>query len=132
MEDHRPNMFSIIRLLLQNGAKTRAGLDVETDLIHRWAMLKHPKMRGHNTLDIQDRKDFEEILTLLLERGLDIDGRDGNGRTPLHSALMAADSRGRSSWGYTDPHNPMLHLRLLLDHGANPSLKDKSGKTPCE
>jgi len=55
------------------------------------------------------------IARLLLERGVDANGRKGNKWTPLHSAAVKG----------------MLEIaRALLDHGANPNVENDQGEAP--
>jgi len=53
----------------------------------------------------------------LLDRGVDIAARDGEGRTGLH-------------WASWNPHVEVI--RLLLERGAPVDAKDRSGATPLE
>jgi ankyrin repeat protein len=57
--------------------------------------------------------DAAKVVNLLLERGAFIDAADNRGRT----ALMIAAERGHAAI-----------VEILLQHGANGSLKDKEGK----
>jgi uncharacterized protein len=50
----------------------------------------------------------------LIERGADVNGRDGAGDTPLLSAAVTADAD---------------MMKLLLAHGADPNAKSKAGAT---
>ena len=63
-------------------------------------------------------------IRLLLDRGLDVDTRDGKGRTPLFTA---------SSGVYLLAERPYYAelLAFLLERGANPSFKDRDGESPC-
>lgn len=54
-------------------------------------------------------------LRFLTEAGVDVNARDGRGRTPLHQAATA----GRADF-----------VRLLLCAGADPTARDKRGLTP--
>ena len=56
------------------------------------------------------------VLKLLLDSNSDIDARNKDGRTPLHSAV---------SWG----HCPSI-LETLIKHGADVNTRDKYGRTP--
>lgn len=58
--------------------------------------------------------DMDEILKLLIERGAHVDDIDNRGRT----ALMIAAATGHTS-----------AAELLLSHGADAALRDKSGKS---
>lgn len=53
----------------------------------------------------------EEIVTMLLDKGADIDIRDSEGRTPLLTAIINQRS---------------AVVKLLLDHGANTEVEDHS------
>ncbi len=57
----------------------------------------------------------DPVVSLLLERGADLRGRDSSGDTPLHEAAL-----------FCHPNT----VRLLLEHGADPSVRDKAGSTP--
>jgi ankyrin repeat protein len=61
--------------------------------------------------------DMDEIITLLMDRGAHIDDADNRGRT----ALMIAAAVGHAA-----------AAELLLSHGANASLRDKSGKSASD
>ncbi len=66
-------------------------------------------------LHVAVRADNQEIATLLLERGAEVDVRDLSDHTPLHNA----------SWnGYLDM------IKLLLGAGANIHATTYSGSTP--
>ncbi len=56
-----------------------------------------------------------EVLKLLLEKKIDANILDNEGRTPLILALDAHNKQG---------------VKLLLAHGADPNLKDREGRLP--
>ena len=58
-----------------------------------------------------------EIVELLLKRGAEVDARDENGETALHWAI-------RTQW---DSDLAPQRLRLLLDYGADPAVKNING-----
>ena len=62
-------------------------------------------------------KDVVEVMTLLLDRGAQIDDQDNRGRT----ALMIAAELGHAA-----------AVDLLLARGADKTLKDKQGKTAAD
>jgi len=59
-----------------------------------------------------DGKDEAAIITLLLDKGANVNATDRNGQTPLHRACSVAVAQ------------------LLLDHGADINARDASGRTP--
>jgi hypothetical protein len=91
-----------------------------------------------------------DILSLLLERGADVDGRVGIGVTPLHRALAdgrvkavqfliergadikAVDNRGRTSLHFAAIAMEIEPVRLLLEHGADVNARDEWGRTPSD
>lgn len=68
---------------------------------------------------MEDPGKAEEMLELFLASGVDIDAghKLARGRTALHSAASDADI-GR--------------IRLLLEHGASPDVRDQDGRTPLD
>lgn len=58
-------------------------------------------------------------VRVLLEAGADVNAQDLAGMTPLHHVAMAADPR-------------VTIAHLLLEHGADPSLKDNGGHSAME
>ncbi|KAI9664934.1 MAG: Proteasome subunit beta type-4 [Bathelium mastoideum] len=66
-------------------------------------------------------------LTLLLERGADIDARDNFGRTCLHICIMECTE---FSFPYPDGLAPLQALKILIKHDANVSAVDQYGKPP--
>ena len=59
-------------------------------------------------------------LELLLKRGVNVNSRDGRGRTFLHYAA-------ENTWPIS-----VESVEWLLQHGADPSIKDKEGKRPID
>lgn len=58
-------------------------------------------------------EDNYKILSLLINKGLDINAKTTDGRTPLHYAI----------------HNDPRKIRLLLDHGARVDEQDGAGES---
>ncbi|XP_065319270.1 protein phosphatase 1 regulatory subunit 12A-like isoform X5 [Gordionus sp. m RMFG-2023] len=76
----------------------------------------HPKT-GATALHVASAKGYTSVIELLLEAGVNIDARDYDGWTPLHAACH---------W------NQKEAVRTLLNHGADPGLKDNSSLIPAE
>ena len=73
--------------------------------------------RGWTALHLSASRGFKAVVQLLLEKGADIDAKDGNGWTALYSA---------ASYG-----NEAM-ARLLLRKGADTEAKDVYGGTALE
>ena len=58
-----------------------------------------------------------DLLDQLLHRGLDPDARDGVGMTRLHYAVANGEPE---------------HVAILLEHGADQTIRDLSGRTPLD
>lgn len=61
-----------------------------------------------------------EMVNALLEHGVDVNAQNLNGQTALHEAVAS----------YNGEQGSDRLLSILLDHGANPNLKDRWGHTP--
>jgi hypothetical protein len=50
------------------------------------------------------------------------------------SRLGKMDIHLRRQWGTEKraPHNPLPYISLLFEHGADPNIRDKNGKTPID
>src|SRR5712671_1482115 len=68
---------------------------------------------GQTPLHAASRSGCLKFAQRLLELGVDVNSRDNKGRTPLHMIL----------W---NSHNVGL---LLLEHGADPGVRDDDGQT---
>ncbi len=70
---------------------------------------------------------IRELATLLIGAGADVNHQNAAGETPLmvccRDMMLGDDSLDRLKLGIA---------RLLLDHRANPSLRDKSGRTALQ
>lgn len=100
------NSTSIVKLLLDAGAKVRQG-PTDLTLLHRAA------------INYRD-----EAAELLLRRGADPNSRDSRGLTPL--------AWGASSGVYAKerPEEQIRFVRVMLKYGADPLAYDKDNGTP--
>lgn len=106
-------------------------------------------------LSVHDRDDsgatalfgniWPEVAEVLLEAGADLFVQDYNGNTLLHGTdarlgcwplfLSAGlDVNARNKWGQTPLHRAECaeSVQLLMQHGADPSLRNNDGETPAE
>jgi len=101
---------SVVALLLEHGARVSAREKVEGDLpLHAAA---------YGGICRRDDSDYCEVIELLMTNGSDVNDRDNWGLTPLHFATFATESKAR--------------VELLLDWGADPTIKCRKGETPVD
>ena len=99
-------LVDVVRWLLDHGADVNARNAFSFALLHTHAVLACP-----------------EISRILLEHNADIvNARDKYGKVPLHWAAMSEGTR--------DPKGILKTMQLLLDHGADPNVRDDDGCTP--
>lgn len=92
----------------------------------RYASLTPKQVRDLNTkagalypASMDDPKEAEEMLTLFLSRGVDINARhqQAKGWTALHTVATV---------------DPPARVALLLKHGAHTDIRDDDGRTPLD
>ena len=100
-----------LRTLLQNHAgnvcQKEACFDINARLASSDTALHLATSRGHTHA--------VEVMLSLAHAQIDVDAPDMHGVTPLHMAAMRRN---------------LQTVRLLLDAGANPSVQDRTGKSP--
>ncbi len=72
---------------------------------------------GGNALHHATNKGNLDLVTLMIDSGIDIESKASEGRTPLHIAAFQCDAE---------------IIMYLLEHGANQDILDADGKTPLE
>ena len=118
----RSQMSSLLDRLIASGnvsdveSMLDTGTDVNAENPHGWTPLL--SACEHEQPD---------IIRLLIARGADINYADSNGWTPLHNAIdVAIDGTIQTR----APEIDWQCVGLLLELGADPTLKCKRGKTP--
>lgn len=124
---------SIVRYLLKCGAQVDGGPDSKCTPLHRAAyagslasceLLVSAGARldavdssfGDLRTPLHKAALHVDVTLLLLDAGADIEARDAQGYTPLHSAAQMG--------------NPQV-IQLLLERGADKAAKDRHGRTPA-
>jgi len=79
------------------------------------------------------------VVQAMLDRGVDVNGLDDAGQTPLHVAaslrtrvLGEFDEATETSQSILAKNITTALIRLLLDRGADPAIRDKGGATSLE
>lgn len=109
---------AVTRVLLDSGANVHNACHLQSTL-HLLADGLHLSADGLHLFSDElhlsaDREGDESIGKMLLDKGVDIEAQDGEGRTALH----LASNGGR-----------LNVVRLLLEHGADTGARDKAGRT---
>lgn len=120
---HKP--VEILQILLKHGAQaTRKNDEDGATALHRFCANSCANIWSGSpaTYDASMCKTRHELAQLLLSQGADPNIQDNEGNTPL----MNIDAKGGT--GYTTgPHGTAL-VQLLIDHGADLSLRNKAGE----
>lgn len=109
----------------------------------------HARVYGRQALSLATRYGYQEIVSLLLGAGADVNDRSSqSGETALHRSTRSADpevallllASGAEVNAQDNDGSTALHLaawgdhakvaEVLLRHGADKRLKNKSGETP--
>ena len=131
-EEHEDKIYSMLEILVDNGANINA-LDP-----HNQAPLHRAAERGYN-----------RIVKMLVKKGADVNLKDGSGDHPLNVAAgyplnsemvqflikSGADINAKAANGNTPLHNSVHSgstevTETLLKNGADVNVKNNDGKTP--
>lgn len=104
---------AIIKTLLDHG------VDVNADSLIHGTALHYLGMPQKHSGTRRSPETVEQNLVLLLKKGAHINKISRNGKTPLHAYMYHTPSYDRRSY-----------FTMLLEHGADPDVADKYGRTP--
>jgi ankyrin repeat protein len=105
------------------------GLEVKTLLDRTPELTSRADATGKTPLHFAAEYGGPELVFLLLERGSDVNAQDVRFYSPLHYAALAIGGRKPDSWIM---RRNLEKLELLLGHGANVDIVDRSGRTAAD
>jgi len=109
----------VMRLLLANGADPKLTQRNGTNALLFAAGLGRGGSVGYGRAKSGTVDEAIEAVRLLLDAGLDVNGPNSDGTTPLHASVASvSDVR------------PLI--QFLIDRGADPNTKNKRGQTPLD
>ena len=116
---HETSNPELIKLLLKNGANPNLTDNLGKTSLHE-AIDRSLISSSDSSIYIK----YLEKINLLLEANALVNAQDNDGNTPLHIAVHRATTS-------SSEHAPEI-IELLLQHGANPLIKDTNGLTPLK
>ena len=94
--------------------------------------LNVPDAKGNFPIISAINNDDLDVLSLMISNGANVNIDTGDGWTPLHEAFDCAID-GMVQNNKEAPYPEIIKtLKLLLDNGADPTLKSLKGKTPLD
>jgi ankyrin repeat protein len=120
----------VLRLLLDHGCEVNVR-DAQLHTPLHWAT---GACAFIHICDMTDPKSLD-CAQLLLERGADVNARGSDGNVPLHGVAVMPDMEQRLLDGTLKfvpeiPDTILAIVRLLLDHGADPTVANNDGVSP--
>jgi ankyrin repeat protein len=117
MRAARTNDVAVMKLLLDAGADPKAALPDGTTTLMIAAGLGYGGLRGEGIrIVVPTERGAVDAVTLLLDRGVDVNAANNAGDTALHGAVGRGDAV----------------VTLLASHGARLDAKNKAGFTPLD
>jgi uncharacterized protein len=117
MRAARTNDHEVMRLLIDGGANPHATLPDGTTVLMLASGQGLGGLRGEGPrIRIPTEDGAVQAVSLLLERGADVNATNTNGGTALHAAVTRGDAV----------------VKLLLERGANVNARNKAGNTPLD
>ena len=107
--DSAPGKKERLLTLLRAGCDTSLTSEHGDNVLHLFAWMPFDE-------------DFSEVLEMILETGLDINGQNTMGETPLHKAVFPNGLRTNSK----------EYIQFLLEHGAQKNISDNYNAYPVD
>ncbi|KAK5635755.1 hypothetical protein RRF57_011467 [Xylaria bambusicola] len=130
------SLFSLLTSQIPDDCSIRGTAQKSTHYHKLPPVLDCPFYHGWTPLGLASRENHGDLIRVLLDRGVDVNGRDIHDRTPLFYATLY----GRQweairrvllrTLDRTNAEDDTKILELLLSRGANVNIADKSGETP--
>jgi ankyrin repeat protein len=106
-----------------HGASYSGHVDIMQWLLDHGADVNARTTNGYTPLHLLDVLRRPEVCRMLLKHNADINNaRDRFGKVPLHWAAMPRNA--------SEAKEMLITMQLLLDHGADPNVRDDDGRTP--
>lgn len=121
--DHRDGAGDTALILTARTGHSNTG----NCLLQNGADIEARNVKGSTALLIAARHSHLDMIKMLLKKGADIDARDKRGLGVLHRAVEGVYLKGHVSSSLKEKS-----LRMLLDAGADPKMRDLQGKTPAQ
>lgn len=115
-----------LHLLAEDASKKNAEQVKESALLllDAGASVIRKNMMGETPIFLAARYQSLELIQIFVERGAKLHFTDNNGQSPLHIAVSYFNTKERE--------RSIAILRLLLEGGADPYLKNDSGETAID
>ena len=112
--------IEIIKYLVKHGAKVDImddSFDTPCDVAKKPEIWEALNYCGYPPLNLFAKKGYLAGIKNLINKGINVNQTDKYGRTPLHWAVIK---------------HQIDVVKYLMEHNANPAIKDINRKTPCD